>query len=191
VVLPLRGSQEVLGVLLADDLREGVELGARLQALRRIAVRAGQALDRARTIEREARQGASVRRASDLLRAALGAREGLIDALDGGYFEADLRGNLTRVSAGFARLAGGEEGALKGVRLAELAAHGGEEALTDLFGRVLRSGRSVRRASWALVVPRGGVCQVELALGLLRDERGDPSGYFGLMTERGRPPTAG
>ncbi len=185
-VLPLRGATAVLGVLMADDGQEGVDLAARLRALRRIAVRAGQALDRARAIEREARQNDLVDRTEDLLDAVLEAREGLIEALDAGYFETDLRGNLTRLSPEMARLAGADERDLVGVRLPDLAPPGAEQALIDLMGRVLRSARPVRRASWALSVPRTGQVAVELTLGLLRDEDGEPSGYFGLLTARAR-----
>jgi PAS domain S-box-containing protein len=185
-VLPLRGSAGVVGVLVADDHLQGADLEPRLQALRRLAARAGQALDRARLHGEAQCRTAAVERAEAQLQAALGAREALLDALPIAYFETDLRGELTRASPELARLAGFDEAVLRGVYLGDLAASGGEGALTELFGRVLRSGRVARRASWALLARRGGVLPVELSIGLLRGPTGEATGYFGLMTPRGR-----
>lgn len=186
VVVPLRGSAGVVGVLVADDHRQGADLEPRLQALRRLAARAGQALDRARLHGEAQCRTAAVERAGAQLQAALEAREALLDALPVAYFETDLRGELTRASPELARLAGFDEAVLRGVYLGDLAASGGEGALTELFGRVLRSGRVARRASWALLARRGGVLPVELSIGLLRGPTGEATGYFGLMAARGR-----
>jgi len=185
-VLPLRGSGGVVGVLVADDHRQGADLEPRLQALRRIAARAGQALDRARLHDEALCRTAAVGRAEAQLQAALAAREALLGALPVAYFETDLRGELTRASPELARMAGFDEAVLRGVHLGDLAASGGEGALTELFGRVLRTGRVARRASWALLARRGGVLPVELSIGLLRGPTGEATGYFGLLSPRGR-----
>ena len=186
IVLPLRGSGGVVGVLVADDHRQGADIEPRLQALRRIAGRAGQALDRALLHDEARCRKAAVGRAEAQLQGALAAREALLDALPVAYFETDLRGELTRASPELARLAGFDEAVLRGIYLGDLAASGGEGALTELFGRVLRSGRVARRASWALLARRGGALPVELSIGLLRGPTGEAAGYFGLVTPRGR-----
>ncbi|MEJ2291663.1 MAG: PAS domain-containing protein [Deinococcales bacterium] len=185
VVVPVRGLNEVVGVLVADDGLEGADLEARLRALRRIVARAGQALDRARLHEEARCQAGVAERTRAQLQGALAAREALLDALPMAYFETDLRGRLTRASEELARLVGVDEGSLQGVPLAELTA-GGEGALTELFGRVLRGGRVARRSSWALLARRGAVVPVELSIGLLRDPAGEAVGYFGLARPRGR-----
>ncbi len=185
VVVPIRGLNEVVGVLVADDRLEGADREPRLRALRRIVARTGQALDRARLHEIARCRTAAAERTRGQLQGALAAREALLDALPIAYFETDLRGRLTRGSAELARIVGIDEGSLQGVALAELTA-GGEGALTELFGRVLRGDRIARRASWSLVARRGAVVPVELSIGLLRDPSGEAAGYFGLAAPRGR-----
>ena len=186
VVLPLHGSAGVVGVLVADDQQQGADLDLRLRVLRRIAARAGQALDRARLRQEASCRAAEVERARTQVQAALAAREALLNALPVAYFETDLRGELTRASPELARLAGFDEDVLRGIYLGDLAASGGEGALTELFGRVLRNGHVARRASWALLARRGAVVPVELSIGLLRGPTGEAAGYFGLLTPRPR-----
>ncbi len=183
VVLPLIGGDGVLGVLAADDSQEGVALEPRLRALRRVAARAAQALERGR-LRGEA--GCLQRRAAEAharLEAAGEQREALIAALPAAYFEIDLNGVVTRPSAELARLAGGSEDGLRGVRLADLAASGADEALSQLVGRVLRSGRVARGVPWALRRD-GGALAVEMSLGVLRDEEGGARGFFGTLSPR-------
>jgi PAS domain S-box-containing protein len=186
VVLPLRGSAGVVGVLVADDQQQGADLDLRLRVLRRIAARAGQALDRARLRQEASCRAAEVERARAQVQAALTAREALLNALPVAYFETDLRGELTCASPELARLAGFDEDVLRGIYLGDLAASGGEGAVTELFGRVLRNGHVARRASWALLARRGAVVPVELSIGLLRGPTGEAAGYFGLLTPRPR-----
>lgn len=184
--LPLAAGERALGVLTVDDRLEGVELEARLRTLRRVAARGAQALERGRLRSAAGCLRERAREAEARLEAASGQREALIEALPAAYFETDLSGTVTRATAELVRLAGadGAAGSLKGMRLADLAAAGDEQTVPELMGRVLRSGRSVRGAPWALRARGGDAVPVVLSLAVLRDGDGAPRGYFGMLVPR-------
>lgn len=186
VVLPLRGSGLVVGVLVADDQDRGAELEPRLRALRRIAARAGQALERASLRQDAQCRADEAKRVRAQLQAAVAAREELLAALPVAYFETDLRGDLTRASAELAALTGRTESSLLGVNLAELAVAGSEGVPADLFGRVLRTGGLARRASWPVAGGPGRAVRAELTIGILRGPTSEAVGYFGVVAPRRR-----
>lgn len=184
VVLPLPGGDRLLGVLAADDSREGVDLRPRLEALRRIAARVAQALERGRLRADTECLRDRAEDAEQRLRATAARREALIEALPAAYFETDLRGVVTRASRELARLSEAAAEGLKGVRLADLSAPGRERTVPDAMGRVLRSGRPVRAADWALRRRDGELLPVKLSLSVLRGEDGAAAGYFGVVVAR-------
>ncbi|HKI55829.1 MAG TPA: GAF domain-containing protein [Trueperaceae bacterium] len=183
-VLPLGAGACVLGVLAADDRREGAELEARLGALRRVAGRVAQALERGRLRVSAAALRERSEAAEARLDAASARHEALVEALPAAYVETDLSGVVTRASAQLARLTGAADEGLKGMRLADLSAPGSEQTVPALMGRVLRSGRPAHSLDWALRLRDGGVLQVEVSLGVLRDAGGTAAGYFGVVVPR-------
>jgi len=107
----------------------------------------------------------------------------ILDSIEDGYYEVDLKGTLTAFNSGFSRMVGytGEELKDMGYRL--LVDRSSQKKISDTFGAVFRTGRSARAADWGIIRKDGTRAVIEASVSLITDEKGRPTGFRGILRD--------
>jgi diguanylate cyclase (GGDEF)-like protein/PAS domain S-box-containing protein len=111
----------------------------------------------------------------------------IIDQMEDGYFETDLRGNFTFVNDAECRNLGYPREELLGMRSRQYADEENAKALYDLFVGVYKTGVPVKAHDLKLFKKDGTNSYNEISVALIRNSKGDPIGFRGIardVTER-------
>ena len=108
----------------------------------------------------------------------------LIDSLEDGYFEVDLKGMFTLVNDAYCRLTGWPREALLGQSFKELLRGADQaEATIQAYEQVYKTGEPLRAFEHTLVRRDGSTRAVEDTVSLKRDSRGQPIGFIGIRRD--------
>ncbi|MFE8034079.1 PAS domain S-box protein [Thiohalocapsa marina] len=99
-----------------------------------------------------------------------------------GIVEVDLDGRLARVNDRFCQIVDRSRQALLGSPLKSLSVEADWSAEQRLFRR-LRKGDNTGIIEMRFQLPRGGLAYAEVAVALIRDPQGQPTGFLGLLTD--------
>ncbi|MCX5856579.1 MAG: diguanylate cyclase, partial [Deltaproteobacteria bacterium] len=121
------------------------------------------------------------------LRASEERYRSIIENIDDGYYEVDLKGTITFINDAALRITGVSRSELEGTNFASYAS--GEDAgmIFRTFHQVFLTGTSFRGLSWRVVRPEGKEQHVEVSVSLIRDAAARPVGFRGILhdiTER-------
>src|SRR5207247_7904855 len=112
------------------------------------------------------------------------AEQDIINRLEDGYFELDLKGVYTRVNDAYCRITGRTAAELLGsnyrefIRDAERA-----KATYDAFRRVFETGESLKTFEYAFTDRDGTARFVEDSVSLRRDATDTPDGFIGIRRD--------
>jgi two-component system sensor histidine kinase/response regulator len=108
----------------------------------------------------------------------------LIDSLEDGYFEVDLKGMFTLVNDAYCRMTGWPREALLGQSFKELV-RGEDQAKATIqaYKQVYKTGEPLRAFEHRLVRRDGSTRAVEDTVSLKRDSRGQPIGFVGIRRD--------
>lgn len=125
------------------------------------------------------------KQAEEALKASEEKHREILAAMEEGYYEVDLAGNLVFFNDSLCRMTGyrGEE--LKGKNYREFYIN--QEDIFKVFNQVYQTGKSMTAADWPAITRDGRKIHLELSIALRRDERGEPIGFRGVVrnvTER-------
>jgi len=124
----------------------------------------------------------------DKLAASEARFRGILDAMEEGYYEVDLRGNIQFCNRGLERQFGCAPGELIGVNSRQLTDEANAQKIYETFNMVYRTGKSVLLEVEA-IHPDGGRHDISASVQIMRDASGVPIGFRGLQydtTERKR-----
>ncbi|MFH1137431.1 MAG: PAS domain S-box protein [Pseudomonadota bacterium] len=111
----------------------------------------------------------------------------IIDHIEDGYYEVDIRGNLAFFNDSFARILGYERRELFGLNYGEYAAPEQALLISRTFNQVYSSGQPRRSIAWEVLDKDGEARHLEVSVSLIRDRAGHRTGFRGIardVTER-------
>ena len=104
--------------------------------------------------------------------------------LEEGYYETDLKGNITTVNGATCRIFGRMSNELIGMNYREFVSPESAENLYKNFNQVYESGRATNIVQCKLVKRDGTIRHNEISVTLMRDEKDQPIGFFGVSRDR-------
>jgi diguanylate cyclase (GGDEF)-like protein/PAS domain S-box-containing protein len=127
------------------------------------------------------------KKAEDDLRQSQERYRMIIESIGDGYYEVDLKGNITFFNDEAQRILGISRSEIQGFNFKTFAT--GEDAamIYAAFHQVYLTGAPFRGVSWRVVRPDGREQHVEVSVSLIRDAAARPNGFRGIIhdiTER-------
>jgi PAS domain S-box-containing protein len=113
----------------------------------------------------------------------------ILDNIEDGYYEVDLKGNLTFFNNSMSRLLGYSPSALSGMNYREYMSSATAENVYETFNQVYRTGEPARAFDWEVFKVDGSKGHLDTSVSLMRDTKGNPIGFRGIirdMTKRKR-----
>lgn len=127
------------------------------------------------------------KKAEEALRKSEEKYRSILETMEEGYFEVDLKGNLTFINNGLCKMVGSDQNELLGFNYRSLFTPGTAERLFNLFNDVYLTGEPRAETGCELMRKDGGAGFFDLSVYLMRDHEGKPSGFRGIsrdITER-------
>ena len=111
----------------------------------------------------------------------------ILNSIEEGYYEVDLAGNFTFSNDFLAKSLGYTREELRGLNNRRYMSPETAKLVFNTFNEVYRTGNTKRDFEWELINKDGTKRFVEVSVSLMRGEKGEPKGFYGLardITER-------
>lgn len=131
----------------------------------------------------------SLRHTGEALRRSEERYSQILETINDGYYEVDLRGNLRFYNDSFARIWGYPRQDLMGMNYRRFTHNEDVPKVFRIFNSTYQTGRPTKAYSWEIIRKDGSTRQVELSVSLMEDDQGRPAGFRGIardVTERMR-----
>jgi len=123
------------------------------------------------------------KRAEESLRKSEEKHRSILETMEEGYFEVDLKGNLTFVNKALCNMAETGQNELLGLNYRGFFTQQTAERLYGLFNDVYVTGEPTTETGCEIVKKNGGAGFFELSVYLMRDHEGKPSGFRGISRD--------
>lgn len=113
----------------------------------------------------------------------------IIEGIEDGYFEVDVKGNMTFCNPSAVRILGYTQEELIGRNNRQYMDDENARKVFSAFNTMYRTGVSIKTFDWELIRKGGEKIAVETSVSLIRDNEGRPVGFRGIVrdiTERKR-----
>lgn len=107
----------------------------------------------------------------------------IIDSLDEGYYEVDLRGIMTFINLEMSRIAGYERGEVLGEKYDMFFTPEEASRIFAAFNEAYRTGVSNKLVDWEFRDGRGRTKRLESSISLVRDAEGKITGFRGIVRD--------
>jgi len=127
------------------------------------------------------------KKAEEALRESEEKHRNILENIQEGYYEVDLNGNLTFFNSAVSRILGYSAEELMGMNYREYYSSENVEKVSNLFQRVLQTGKPAHLYDWDAVRKNGSRALLELSVSLMHDGKGNGVGFCGIardVTER-------
>ncbi len=111
----------------------------------------------------------------------------ILNSIVEGYYEVDLKGNLTFVNPSMTIILGYSREELLGLNNRQFMDKENARTIFQVFNTVYRTGVPARSFDWELIRKDGTKAFVNCSISLKRDSSGNPEGFYGILhdiTER-------
>ena len=111
----------------------------------------------------------------------------ILDNIEDGYYEVDLKGNLTFFNNSLSRLLGYSPSALAGMNYREYMSSENAQKVHQTFNKVYETGEPAKGFDWEIFKVDGSKGHLDASVTLIKDARGKPFGFRGIvrdMTQR-------
>ena len=126
----------------------------------------------------------SLRKAAErALRHSEEKHRSILDSMEEGYYETDLKGNFTFVNPAVARFLGCRPEELIGMSNRRYTDPENARKVHAHFNQVYRTGEPAPPVAWEVVRPDGTRRQVAASVALIRDSAGRPCGFRGIASD--------
>ncbi|MBN2398476.1 MAG: PAS domain S-box protein, partial [Deltaproteobacteria bacterium] len=115
-----------------------------------------------------------------------GRYRNILDGIEETYFETDLSGRLLFFSGAAMRETGYAGKDLKGLHFRQLVDEANARKVYEAFHEVFVTGRTNKGFEWELLKKNKEPLDVESSIALLRDEKGEPVGFQGVIRDISR-----
>jgi len=111
----------------------------------------------------------------------------IIENIEDGYYEVDLKGNFIFFNDACKAILGYEKDEMIGVNYRTMADAGTAGNVFEFFNRVYKTGKPEKRVEWEVIRKDGDRAHIEASISLIRNAEGEPAGFRGIVhdiTER-------
>ena len=122
-------------------------------------------------------------RAERALRESEERYRGILENMNEGYYEVDLRGNFTFVNPAMSEVAGIPTGEILGMNNRDYMDEETSRKVYDVFTRVLRTGRPEKGFILKITRKDGSVALLEISADLILSAEGEPTGFRGVVRD--------
>jgi PAS domain S-box-containing protein len=129
------------------------------------------------------------KQAEDALRESEQKYRTIIENMQEGYHEVDLKGKFTFFNESMRKIIGYEREELLGMNNRQYADEENTRKVYQVYNRVYRTGEPVKNFEWQIIRKDGERRDIEVSISLIRDVEGHPTGFRGIVrdtTERKR-----
>jgi PAS domain S-box-containing protein len=107
----------------------------------------------------------------------------ILDNIEDGYYEVDLKGNLTFVNRAYIKMLGYDENELIGMNYRQYMSHETAEVVFQTFNRVYRSGIPEQAFDWEWICKDGTRRSVEISVSTSKSADGSIVGFCGIVRD--------
>ncbi|MGW8301419.1 MAG: PAS domain-containing hybrid sensor histidine kinase/response regulator, partial [Desulfobacterales bacterium] len=107
----------------------------------------------------------------------------ILDNIEDGYFEVDLKGNFTFFNDALCRLIGYSATAMAGMNNREYMDDENAKKVFQTFNRVYETGKPTKGFDWEITKVDGSKGLVEASVSLIADPEGNPIGFRGIARD--------
>jgi PAS domain S-box-containing protein len=155
---------------------KGAYLSAAASRLRDAAGNIVGAIESIRDITGRIKTEESLRESEEKYRA-------IIENMQEGYHEVDLKGNFTFFNESMYRMLGYEREELLGMNYRQYADEENTRKVYRVYNRVYRTGESVKNFEWQIIRKDGDHRDIEVSISLIKDAEGHPTGFRGIVRD--------
>ncbi|MGO9139169.1 MAG: PAS domain S-box protein, partial [Syntrophales bacterium] len=123
------------------------------------------------------------KRTEEALRASEEKYRAIIENMQEGYHEVDIKGNFTFVNESMCKMLGYEREELLGMNNRQYADEENSRKVYKVYNRVYRTGESVENFEWQLVKKDGEHRDIEVSISLIKNAEGHPIGFRGIVRD--------
>jgi diguanylate cyclase (GGDEF)-like protein/PAS domain S-box-containing protein len=184
VAAPLKTRGKVTGVIVLgrDREREPFEENE-VQLLNRFAEIASLALDNAMLYDRLQQELDERRRAEESLWESNQKYRTILESIEDGYYEVDLKGTLSFMNSSLCRILGYPMDELVGLGYSRYMDEKNSREVFRAFNQVFIDGRPRKSFDWELIRKDGQHIIVEASVSLITDRQGNSTGFRGVLRD--------
>ena len=123
------------------------------------------------------------KRAEEALRKSEEKYRNILETMEEGYFEVDLKGNLTFSNNGLCKMVGSGQSELLGLNYRSFFTPRTAERLFNLFNDISLTGEPRTETGCELVRKDGGAGFFELSVSIIKGHEGNPAGFRGISRD--------
>ncbi len=127
------------------------------------------------------------KRSKEALRESEEKYRNVLESIEDGYYEVDIAGNLTFFNDSMCKILRYPRSELMGMNNREFMDQENAKKIYQTFNQVYETGMSTKALDWKLIRKDGSECFVETVVSLIKDAKGQPTGFRGIardVTER-------
>ncbi len=123
------------------------------------------------------------KQAEAALKESEGKYRSILESIEEGYYEVDLKGNYSFFNSAFANILGVTKNELQGMSYKEFSDAEGMQRTFAIFNRVYETGKPTTAFDWELITRDGSKKNMEVSIALRRDSTGKPVGFKGIARD--------
>ena len=172
IIVPLATNQDTIGILTVLESEANVSVTTSdINFLRAIASQVAVGINNAVAFQKLQESESKFRQ--------------ILETIEEGYFEVDMKGRLTYVNPALCRITGYSKRQLYAMDMSGYAQNATRNKLNYLFGKVSETGLPVRLARLDFVGNENRHLTVELSATLIKDKKGRTTGFRGILRDVG------
>jgi len=107
----------------------------------------------------------------------------IIESMEDGYHEVDLKGNFTLFNESARKMIGYEQKDLLGMNYRQYADEENTSKIYQAYSRIYRTGEPVKNFEWQITRKDGEHRDIEVSISLIRNTEGHPTGFRGIVRD--------
>ena len=107
----------------------------------------------------------------------------ILDNIEDGYYEVDLKGSFTFFNGSLSRLLGYSPAAMAGMNYRQYMSSENAQKVYQTFNQVYKTGTSAKGFDWEIFKVDGSKGHLDASVTLMKDTRGNPIGFRGIVRD--------
>ena len=107
----------------------------------------------------------------------------ILDNIEDGYFEVDLKGNFTFFNNSVCRILGYSSSDMPGMNNRKYMDEKNAKKVFETFNRVYKTGKPAKGFDWEVIRADGSKAHVDTSVTLITDAAGNPTGFRGIARD--------